>query len=129
MNNRFKFRIWHNSTAEWWKSNFAINNRGNVEFVTDEGTWDMDDPIIEQCTGLKDEKGIDIFEGDIVNTELNDDPEDFKGGLNKVIFKDGCFRFENAVSYEELLQDWISHDNTCYLQVVGNIHENPELLK
>lgn len=82
-----------------------------------------------QFTGLKDIEGKDIYEGDILaddclRKELYDDGTYSYG---EVLFKDGKFlqaytHKDNAVYYDDVAPSWLK------IKVVGNIHENPELL-
>lgn len=77
--------------------------------------------VIEQYTGLKDENGREIYEGDIVT--LNGEWEEIEhGDCSIVTFENGCFRVGNGYENEagSYLSDW---------RIIGNIHENPELLE
>lgn len=74
-----------------------------------------DELELEQCTGLKDKNGKLIYEGDIVN-----DGEQYA----KVIFDKSCFCYDDGSGYYEDLAFYHIH---C--EVIGNIHENPELLE
>lgn len=128
----------------WWKdggglvdqNDYVIRPNGTVEFP--EGGWDLwgsDDShlvVLEQFTGLTNENGKRIFEGDIVAFTAEDElwePHYYQGF---VYFCDGTFwvdcgkdNDDNDVLFSighALLAD-------KNIQVIGNIHDNPELLK
>jgi uncharacterized phage protein (TIGR01671 family) len=87
-----------------------------------------DDCEFEQYTGLKDKNDKEIYEGDIVEEDI-----DFNSKMT-----DGTFRYR--VYWDECLLCWALdpigresiHDELWQTnlsrRVIGNIHENPELL-
>lgn len=80
-----------------------------------------DEQYIMQYTGLKDKNGKEIYEGDIL--ELN------KGEYEEVIWKEdeACFAIRDVDAY--ITCGLLEKDSEEYLEVIGNIYENLELLK
>lgn len=84
--------------------------------------------IIQQYTGLKDETGKEIYEGDIVNWSDNQGWEDGRTftGFYEVKWNEDTLRFD---FYEVHGNVWWELTDTQFNCVVGNIFENPELIK
>ena len=72
---------------------------------------------VEQYTGLKDKNGVNIYEGDIL---IDDTGEPIEYWVVK--FSEGGFIGECAGVAESLFE-------LTNLEVVGNIHKNPELVE
>ena len=80
---------------------------------------------VGQYTGLTDKNDNKIFEGDIVAGALHWF-EQKKNGV--VTFRDGSFGLLWYHGEAELFNPFTSMCNITY-EVIGNIHDNPELLK
>lgn len=74
-----------------------------------------------QYTGLKDKNGVEIYEGDIIWFALEIVGNKYMG---QVVFDEGCFQLKSPLAQEQL--PLYGSDE---LEVIGNIMENPELLK
>lgn len=80
---------------------------------------------VGQYTGLTDRNGTKIFEGDIVHCVSKLDSADMV-----VIFECGQFRMILAEKYHEYQTNVGYYDINCFAkEVIGNIHDNSELLK
>lgn len=81
---------------------------------------------VGQFTGLLDKNGTRIFEGDIVRCDFNTAPP-----MNgKVVFENGAFglRWKHHGSGVE---NFAAFECICNVEytVIGNIHDNPELME
>ncbi|MCB2830335.1 hypothetical protein K3N62_09920 [Streptococcus dysgalactiae subsp. dysgalactiae] len=96
---------------------FRSGRLETFHFVED----NLDDYILMQSTGLFDKNGVEIFEDDVVKLKytIANDLEFFK--VNQ--FRGGAWRIDNSRRGSGL---WLRNED-C--EVIGNIHENPELLE
>ena len=85
---------------------------------------------VGQFTGLTDKNGKRIFEGDIIRIKGNEYNEDWKevdyNGM--VIFKDGGFCAIDGTPDDYSVRRYGLVRGVFDIEVIGNIHDNPELL-
>ena len=116
---KIKFRAWDKIINNIkLLSGFNFPNLYNIDLygILNQSCRMMkNDIILMQYTGLKDKNGKEIYEGDILDTT--------QSGKCKVVFTEGCFFMDFIHSRFPICT------NDYEIEVIGNIHENPELLK
>ena len=104
-----KFRAWDKNG---WDRGWI-----NDIYAGEDINYESDEYIIEQFTGLKDKNGREIYEGDIV-----------RGGCVILWSEEKALFAEFFVDGENKRIASYPFDSK-YSEVIGNIHENQELLK
>lgn len=118
-----KFRAWSKDLSKYRKLDDISNDQGlGMFFEVQNGIgsnvtsicYSVGD-VVEQFTGLTDVNGDDIYVGDIVKNERNE--------VHRVSFipRAGCFAIGDCY--------FKSIGAGKILKVIGNVHENPELLE
>ena len=94
---------------------------------------DMVDPkTVGEFTGLMDMNGKGIFEGDIVTYELPDYLGNFFPRIGKIYYQAGyfCVTMEHGPYISLGISYLFEHPESARtVTVIGNIYDNPELLK
>lgn len=135
-----KYRAWSKATKVMYDDDdiLAIDYE-NEEIVTqkiyfedglpherDIYTYDFDDIVLMQSTGLKDKNGKEIFEGDIIaiNLEGIETPITAKVFQNRKI---GILMFHAFEDNEDVPMVELLEGNSVGFAIIGNIWEDPEL--
>jgi uncharacterized phage protein (TIGR01671 family) len=109
------------------------------ELVTVEGgIYRLNEVVLLQFTGLKDKNGTDIYEGDMIKINRYTDDIEMESVISSIKWEEHSISFNWVESwcfdrYYTLAQAYrYTHDlgqNWGFtFEVIGNIHESPELL-
>lgn len=135
MNRQIKFRAWNKARGGWVNS--LVLGKMHVNSIVNSHI----NSIIEQFTGLKDKKGTDIYESDlclingvIYRIEYIQDFMTFCPFRQHEWewFKEGNNHFKYCYESSHLIEGtihFLSQLESYEIEVIGNIHDNPELLQ
>lgn len=113
MSRPIKFRAWGKNSKEYLGDSSQGFNMEELSRLSGQfANWEL-----EQYTGLKDKNGKEIYEGDILQID------DHILGDFEVVWHNLSWKIKRSVGFESL-----SVHKTEDIVVIGNIHENPELL-
>jgi len=118
MNREIKFRGWNGSM---WENIVLSGTIWTADLSAD--NW-FTGPVM-QYTGFKDKNGEEIYDGDICNLVPYEDNRHSEHmiGIRQVVWENShaCFYFSEWVPLH-----WGGFES---IEIIGNIYENPELLK
>ena len=123
-----KFRAWHKTEKKMLVDALHGITFGDSvsawEVMKDGGSYivdyELDDVDLMQSTGLKDKNGVEIFEGDIV---------DYGDGSKAQIVWDNEEAGFRKEWNDGTLGLKLSKVDLELFEIIGNIHENPDLLE
>jgi len=128
MSREIKFRAIHKLTLKKWYEEDLVFHDGkwyeDWRAFEDGMPLNLEQCAVVQCTGLKDKNGVEIYEGDIVSDQY--------ANIYTPIFRNGIYMAYNVeclhlTEQEPSTQFNVVWKNGC--EIIGNIYENPELLK
>ncbi len=139
-----KFRVWDKDNNKFYEPTYEAH-KGNLEEILMSPSGDLnirtfkkgthieilnhesnfpDRFILMQYTGLKDKSGKEIYEGDLMT---------HWGNIFEVTFHNGSFglkqKTKKGAGYGSGQQPWYLGDYPTTTEIIGNIYENPELIK
>lgn len=150
MSREIKFRVWANRENRWCVESEYIGCEWGLQATSTESArvnlhlgmgmpqgeveaYRRDAFTVEQFTGLKDSKGVEIYEGDIMSHQFWMDWQDRRDNPDGtwwnqvVVFNPGHAAFQLYRNTDDVKRGNGTH-LTQGVSVVGNIHQNPDLL-
>lgn len=121
---RFRFRAWNKEKKVY-------------HYQAEKGTCGLpfdilcksNEFVVEQCTGLKDKNGTLIYEGDVLGGS-NGSINGSKWGFETVVkWNKQKAQFDMPIWVYDENGQYKCDDSTHWFEIIGNIHENPELLE
>lgn len=133
------FRGKHKGPRKWVEGSLVDYGDGDFDICVKSGApgmlykFHVYPETVGQYTGLTDKNGVKIFEGDIIRIRFELDSPTDPGepiswyDLANVVYSTEHYGWYAAFADGEELSMW-EYDDPDDVEIVGNIHDNPELL-
>lgn len=141
MNDRLKWRMWSIHAGRYFDETNDAMLENVFECMKQQICYDCQNPVFrkiydriaynhiadgmvfEQCTGLKDRNGKLIYENDVVKVS-----EAYENGIYKIEFCQSDCEY-NLYNSKGNFMYQLTKSMARYMEVIGNIHENADLIK
>lgn len=127
------------------KGHYIIRENSNQDYdqlgcdKAIDGATEVDPATVGQFTGLHDKNGEEIYGGDVLLITAEDGEEYeviCEWGIHRRTMDSGCevdipsfcFKKASRVTFP-IVDNYINKHDLEIMEVIGNIHDNPELLK
>lgn len=119
MQDKYRFRAWDKQEKKYIYGvekglNVVSQPTGNIRVLSIAEIDNSERYVLEQCSGLKDNDGRLIYEGDVVRVA-----DSFNRGRYLVILKDGFFAAKDTNGWFSRL-DEMDDDDDCIMRVINN---------
>lgn len=136
MNREIKFRVWKPLQKRYDYIDRYSYEEG-VGFLDTSNGLHNDNNVWEQFTGLHDKNGVEIYKNDVVKWDDCSNGEYWRFAVVQINpdIQFNCSLIEqvgeikNSSKHIFRLAKFAYEDTENYLEVIGNIYQNPELIK
>jgi len=131
-----KFRVWDIQDKSFYSLEYLREFKVSISFdgqTIDQDFWGGtktigEDVIVQHYIGLSDKNGIEIYEGDIIQYNVGSSYDNISFVVKWC--SDSLSWIFQSESGEVLTNCWTPNGNRFnFIEIKGNIFENPELLK
>jgi uncharacterized phage protein (TIGR01671 family) len=138
MNERYLFRGYRSDNYRWEYGFLTLGKSWKTDGLTPHIETEIDGRLvcneikpdtIGQCTGLKDKHGKLIFEGDIYQEKIHRQNDTIETITYVIKWNGYRYRVNGTSNFDDRGVDSGFLMNTHKIEIIGNVHENPELLE